>query len=50
MSLPEKIEGAPNFRRARLFFTGEVPSTPISATSSDGTTLVYGCGMATVDG
>ncbi|KAK4703550.1 hypothetical protein P7C70_g2674, partial [Phenoliferia sp. Uapishka_3] len=48
MSLPEKIEGAPNFRRTRLFFTTDAVST-VSTTSDEGTVL-YGCGMATVDG
>ncbi|ORY84702.1 inositol hexakisphosphate-domain-containing protein [Leucosporidium creatinivorum] len=52
MSLPERVEGAPNFRRVRLLFGGDA-ATPTSAavpTGADGASLVYGTGMPTVDG
>lgn len=42
MSLPERVEGVPNFRTAPLLFA--VPETPPS------NLMVYGTGMPTVDG
>ncbi|KAM0753591.1 hypothetical protein T439DRAFT_322487 [Meredithblackwellia eburnea MCA 4105] len=52
MSLPEKLEGAPNFRRVRLFFPHDTaPTTPMAGSfMQEASPLVYGCGMATIDG
>lgn len=52
MSLPERVEGAPNFRRVRLLFGGgDAAAAPGAVpTGADGSSLVYGTGMPTVDG
>ncbi|KAK4050677.1 hypothetical protein OIV83_003403 [Microbotryomycetes sp. JL201] len=49
MSLPERVEGAPNFRRVRLLFPNEGQSAMVSSEASAGP-LVYGTGMPTIDG
>lgn len=52
MSLPERVDGAPNFRRVRLLFNGEASQSSSTAppTSADHAPLVYGTGMPTVGG
>lgn len=50
MSLPERVEGVPNFRRAPLLFSDDSGSTVISDSPSESLPFVYGTGMPTVDG
>ncbi|BGP42410.1 hypothetical protein JCM10450v2_006504 [Rhodotorula kratochvilovae] len=54
MSLPERVDGAPNFRRVPLSATDPALRTPQSASSAVTANghgpLVYGSGMPTVDG
>ena len=52
MSLPERVDGAPNFRRVRLLFGAESQTGASSASAGglDHAPLVYGTGMPTVDG
>ncbi|GAA6056946.1 hypothetical protein JCM3770_007157 [Rhodotorula araucariae] len=56
MSLPERVDGAPNFRRVPLSAADPGLRTPQSASSATVTAphghgpLVYGSGMPTVDG
>lgn len=45
MSLPERIDGAPNFRRASLLF-----ATETAVASGASSPIVYGSGMPTIDG
>ncbi|KAI5474355.1 metal ion binding protein, partial [Pseudohyphozyma bogoriensis] len=52
MSLPERVDGSPNFRRVPLLLSDSIPSTPMTASSYESSTipLVYGSGMPTIDG
>ena len=54
MSLPERVEGVPNFRRAPLLFADEIEdetgSIINSSTMLDQFPFVYGTGMPTVGG
>lgn len=52
MSLPERVDGVPNFRRARLLLDSDESLTDSLASSMilDDAPLVYGTGMPTVDG
>lgn len=53
MSLPERVDGAPNFRRVRLLFSpneAQAPPTPGASSMNEGNPLVYGTGMPTIDG
>lgn len=56
MSLPERLQGVPNFRRARLLFTSDSLANSVSSSSTqltrivEGVPVVYGTGMPTVEG
>jgi hypothetical protein len=56
MSLPERLQGVPNFRRARLLFTADSLANSVSSSSTHVTRavevapVVYGTGMPTVEG
>ncbi|KAK4055018.1 hypothetical protein OIO90_003359 [Microbotryomycetes sp. JL221] len=49
MSLPERVDGAPNFRRVRLIFQNDGQSAMVSH-DVQGSPLVFGTGMPTIDG
>ncbi|GAA6059315.1 hypothetical protein JCM10212_005895 [Sporobolomyces blumeae] len=52
MSLPERVDGTPNFRRVPLGFSSTAQDgskSPVTATEESGP-LVYGTGMPTADG
>ena len=52
MSLPERVDGAPNYRKVRMLGPADTaPATPVTATfDQNAGPLVYGVGMPTLDG